>query len=158
MKIIGNNKGQILVYFLIIATFIAITWAGIMRFHMDAINRSIRTTYISELKAECDYNMAACRIAKENNNIFVGAENELPLKTRALKNLIRVLNKVFQFSPDGRIGWVNLQKRLESLGVLKGENVYVQIDVRYADEMLQVYRDMQLFLVKVQGHDNNFDF
>jgi hypothetical protein len=155
MKLFSKQRGQILIYFLIIATLIAMGWAGFMKMQMDQISRNLRAKYISGLKTECDINAAACRTAKADAG-FYGSGREIQIKVRAVKNLIKVMDKMFQFSPQGRIQWVNLKNRMDALGLLKTDAEEVPADLSMADDVIRLCSDMQIFLVKVQAHDCNF--
>jgi hypothetical protein len=157
MKLFSKQRGQILLYFFIIAMLIAIGWAGFMKMQMDQMSRNLRAKYISGLKTECDINAAACRIAKADAG-FYGGGGEIQIKIRAAKNLIKVMDKMFQFSPQGRIQWVNMKTRMNALGLLKTGVDEVPVDLSMAEDILQLCSDIQIFLVKVQAHDYNFNF
>jgi hypothetical protein len=157
MKFFTKKRGQALIYFLCIATLIAMVWASIFKSRMDQMNRSLRTRYVTELNAECEFNSAACRIAKTNAEIY-GASGEIQVKVRAIKNLVKVMDKIYLFSPRGRVQWVDQKNRVDALGLLKTDTDEATVDPGMADDILQLCRDIQIFLVKVQAHDNNFDF
>lgn len=157
MKLLGKNRGQILIYFLIIATFIATGWAGIMKFRLDQMNRSLRARYIYALRTECDINAAACRIAKTDAG-FYGRGADIQVKVQAVNNLIRVMDKMFQFSPRGRVQWTDLKNRMDAMGLLRTGEAEVPVDLSMADDIIQLCYDVQIFLVKVQAHDCNFNF
>ncbi len=162
MKLLSRGRGQLLIYFLVIATFTAIIWGTILKFNMQEYNRQLRQRYVIELKSECDYNMAQCRAAMTDAEVdsFMGGAGHTAtiIKTRALRNFIKVIFRQFNFSSAAWEKWFALQKRIEALDLLKGDAKDVEADSGYCGDIYEVYYDLNLFLIKAQGNNYNFKF
>jgi hypothetical protein len=162
MRILEKNKGQLLVYFLIIAAMIALAAGSVMQYRVQAIKRQMRMNLITELKAECNGNMAQCRIASENVDLSLqdGETYREPaqIRTKAIKGFIKVSLMNFKYSGPARLQWVGLVNRLNQFGVLKEEAAAAEVDPRDCKDLFDIYHEMFLFLVKSQANDYNFEF
>jgi hypothetical protein len=162
MRFIKKNKGQILVYFLIVATMIALAGATVMQYRMQVIKRQLRINLITELKAECDGNMAQCRIASENVDLSLqeGETYREPaqMRTKAIKGFIKVALLSFKYSGPARLQWQGYVKRLNEYGLLKEEGTTAEVDPRDCRDIYDIYYEMKLFLVKAQANNYNFEF
>jgi hypothetical protein len=162
MKLLKNNKGQLIIYFLVAATAIALVAGTAMQYRVQEIKRQMRITLVSELKAECDGNMAQCRIASENVEISsqTGDEYKEParIRTKAIKKFIKVALMQFKYSGPARLQWQGFVNKLNEYGFLKEEAATVDVDPRDCKDIFDIYHEMNLFLVKAQANNYTFDF
>ena len=162
MRITAGTKGQLLVYFLIIAAMIALAAGSVMQYRVQAIKLQMRINLISELKGECDGNMAQCRIASANLEISrqEGATYTEPahIRTKAVRGFIKVALTQFKYSGPARLQWQGFVNRLNEYELLKEEAVTVEIPPVDCGDVYDIYYGMMLFLVKAQANNYNFEF
>jgi hypothetical protein len=162
MKLFSRNKGQLIVYFLIFAMIVGMGWAFVMQYNMSQYNLSLRKRYITELKGECDMNMAACRVSMTDDRLSgqAGDENtDKPvIRTIAMRNIIKVLFRQFRFGAQSRMQWNEIQKKMGTYGLLEGQNSQAVVDPRDCGDVYGIYNELNLFLVKAMIHNYNFNF
>jgi hypothetical protein len=153
MKLLRSNRGQLLIYFLVIMSVVALGLTAYFQARVGQIRHLQRGNYIDELIGECRSNAATIEEAQYSG---WGTADTIGLHNRALLNFIKVKNKVFLFSTVKIKEWVVFQKTLTDAGMLVDSAEPPQIEAAYLQDVQATFKDMIPWLNKAKANDNNF--